>query len=80
MIAWLPGIIQEVQQYFSKCKKCQINRTSLGKTVSTWLEADIWDQLLIDWGYDKDLGNILVLLTRALAGQKLSPREIEHQK
>ena len=36
-----------------------MNRPSLGKTVSTWPEADVWEKLPMDWGYAKDQGNIL---------------------
>ena len=34
----------------------------MGKTVSTWPEADIWERLHMDWGYVKDPGNILVIV------------------
>ena len=57
MIAWGPG----VQHFDSKCKNCQMNRPSLGKTVSTWPKADVWERLHIDWGYVKDKGNILII-------------------
>ena len=39
-----------------------MNRSSLGKTVSTWPEADVWKQFHMDWGYVKDQGNILVIV------------------
>ena len=60
MMAWWPGITQDVQHFVSKCKNCQMNRPSLGKTVSTWPEADVWERLLIDWVYVQEEGNILV--------------------
>ena len=62
MIAWWPGITQDVQHFVSKCKNCQLNMPSLGKTVSTWPEADVWERLHMDWGYVKDQGNILVIV------------------
>ena len=62
MIAWWPGITQDVQHFVSKCKNCQLNRPSLGKTVSTWPEADVWERLHMDWGYVKDQSNILVIV------------------
>ena len=62
MIAWWPGITQDVQHFVSKGKNCQLNRPSLGKTVSTWPEADVWERLHMDWGYVKDHGNILVIV------------------
>ena len=37
-----------------------MNRPSLGKTVSTWPEVDVWERLHMDWGYVKDQGSILV--------------------
>ena len=51
MIAWWPGITQDVQHFVSKCKNCQLNRPSLGKTVSTWPEADVWERLHMEWAY-----------------------------
>ena len=62
MIAWWPGITQDVQHFVSKCKNCQLNRPSLGKTVYSWPEADVWERLHMDWGYVKDQGNILVIV------------------
>ena len=62
MIAWWPGITQDVQHFVSKCKNCQMNRPSLGKTVSSWPEADVWERLPMNWGYVQDQGNILVIV------------------
>ena len=62
MMAWWPGIRQDILRYFSKLKECQENRPSLGKTVSTWPEAEVWERLHMDWGYVKDQGNILVIV------------------
>ena len=45
MIAWWPGITQDVQNFVSKCKNSQINKPRLGKTVSTWPEAEVWERL-----------------------------------
>ena len=41
MIAWWSGITQDVQHFVGKCKNCQMNRPSLGETVSTWPEANV---------------------------------------
>ena len=62
MIAWWPGTTRDVQQFVGKCKNCQLNRPSLGKTVSTWPEAKVWERLQMDWGYVRDQGNILVIV------------------
>ena len=62
MSAWWPGITPDVQHFVSKCKKCQMNRTSLGKTVSTRPEYNVWEQLHMNWGYVKVQGNILVIV------------------
>ena len=40
-ITWWPGISQNVLRYVSKCKECQENMPSLGKTVSTWSKTEI---------------------------------------
>ena len=61
-MAWWPGISQDVLRYVSKCKECQENRPRLGKTVSTWREAEVWERLQMNWGYIKDQGNILVIV------------------
>ena len=50
MMAWWPGISHDVLRYVSKCKECQENRPSLGKTVSTWPEVEVWERLHMDWG------------------------------
>ena len=60
MMASWTGISQDVLRYVSKCKECQENRPSLGK--STWPEAEVWERLHMDWGYDKDQGIILVIV------------------
>ena len=60
MIAWWPGISQDVLRYVSKCRQGQEKRPRLGKTVSTWPEAEVWERLHTDWGYVKDQGNVLV--------------------
>ena len=62
MMAWWPGISQDVLRYVSKCKERQENRPSLGKTVSTWPEAEVWEILHMDWVYVNDQGNISVIL------------------
>ena len=61
-MAWRPGISQDVLRYVSKCKEGQENRPSLGKKVSTWPEAEVWERLHIDWGYVKDQSNIFVIV------------------
>ena len=62
MMAWWPGISQDVLRYVSKCNECQENRPSLWKTVSSWTNAEVWERLRMDWGYVKDQGNILVIV------------------
>ena len=54
MIAWSPGITQDGQRFISEYKNCQMNSPSLGKTVSTWPEADVSEQFHMAWGYVKD--------------------------
>ena len=39
-----------------------MNMPSLGKTVSTWPGADVWERLHMDWGYVKGQSNILVIV------------------
>ena len=39
-----------------------MSKPSLGKTVSTWPEVDVWVRPHMDWGYVKDHGNILVIV------------------
>ena len=39
-----------------------MNRPSLGKTVSTWPKADVWERLHMDCVYVKDQVNILVIV------------------
>ena len=65
MASW-PGISQDVLQYDSKCKGCHENRPSLGKTLSTWPEAEVWERLQMVWSYVKDQGNIFVIVDAGL--------------
>ena len=65
-MAWWPGISKDVLRYVSKCKECQENRPSLGKTVYTWPEAEIWERLHMYWGYVTDQGSILVIVDAGL--------------
>ena len=60
LIAWWPGISQDVLRYISNCTKCLENKTTLGKTVSTWPVAEVWERLHMDWGYVKGQSNILM--------------------
>ena len=62
MMSWWPSISQYVLRFVCKWEECQENRPSLGKTVSTWPEAEVWERFHIGWGYVKDHGNILVML------------------
>ena len=39
-----------------------MNRSSLGRTVSAWSQADVRELLHMDWVYVKDKGNILVIV------------------
>ena len=57
MIAWWPGITQQVQRFVSKSKNVQVNRPSPGKTVSTWPEDNVWDRLHMECVYGEDQGN-----------------------
>ena len=62
MMDLCPGISQDVLRYVSRCKECQENKPSLGKTVSIWTEAEVWERLHMDCGYARDQGNILVIV------------------
>ena len=52
-----------------------MNRPSLGKTVSTWPEADVWERFHMDWNYVKDQGNILVIVDAGSGWNELSLRK-----
>ena len=62
LITWSPGITQGVHYFVSNCKNCQMIRPSLGKTISTLPDADVWERLHLDWGYVKDRGTVLVIV------------------
>ena len=50
-----------------------MNRPSLGKTVSRWPEAEVWERLHMDWGYIKNEGNILVIVDAVSAWIEVFP-------
>ena len=52
-----------------------MDRPSLGKTVSTWPEADVWERLYLDWGYVKNQGNILIIVDAVSGWINFSPLE-----
>ena len=62
MIAEWSRLTQDVQNFISKCKNCQNNRPSMGKTVSNWPQAVVWEQPHMEWDYVKDQGRILVIV------------------
>ena len=72
---WLPGITQDLQHFVSKCKNCQLNRLSLGKTVFTWPEADVWERLHMDWAYFKDQGKIIGIIDAVSGWLEAFPAE-----
>ena len=73
MMAWWPGISQDLLRYVSKCKEYQEKRPILWKTVSTWPEDEVWERLHMYWGYAKDQGNILVVLDGGSGGIEAFP-------
>ena len=74
-MTWWPGISQDVFGYVSKCKECQENRPSLGKTVFTWPEAEVWERLRMHWRYVKDQGNIWVIVDAGSSWIEALPAE-----
>ena len=50
-----------------------MNRPSLGKTVSAWPEADVWEHLHKNSGYAKDQGTILVIFDAGLGWTEAFP-------
>ena len=80
MMAWWPGISQDVLRYVSKCKECQENRPSPRKTVSTWPEAEVWERLHMERGYVKYQGNILVIVDAGSGWIEAFPAEIGPHK
>ena len=52
-----------------------MNRPSLGKTVSAWPEADVWERLHMDWCYVKDQGNRFVIVDAGFGRIEAFPAE-----
>ena len=73
MLAWWPGIAQDVQHFLRKCRKWQMNRPSLGNIVSMWPKADVWERHTVDWGYVKDQGNIIVIIDAGSRWKEVFP-------
>ena len=62
MTTWWPGTSQNVLRYVSLCKRCKGNRHRLGRKVSIWPDAEVWERLYMDRSYFNDHGNILVIV------------------
>ena len=61
-VTWWPGTTQDIQNFVSLSKNCQMNRPSLGRKVSTQPEANVCERFIMDWGYIKDSGNKLIIV------------------
>ena len=77
MIAWWPGINQDVLRYISNCKECQEHKPKMGKKVSAWQAAELWKRLHVDLGYAKDKGSILVIVDAKSGWIESVQRQIE---
>ena len=60
MIAWWPGISQDVFDMLVQVKIAKKTSVAWGKTVSTGPEAEVWEKFYMDWVYVKDEGKIPV--------------------
>ena len=50
MVALWFGKSQDVERLVSRCEICQKNRPLLGKTVSNWLQTDVWERIFFGLG------------------------------
>ena len=55
-------------------------RPSLGKTVSTWPEADVWEGRHVHWGYVKEQGKTLVIVDKGSGWIEAFLRETDLHK
>ena len=57
-----PQMSQYVETMVKNCEKCNTCRPTTPKVVHKWNSDGVWGRLHIDWAYNKDAGNILILV------------------
>ena len=59
--AWWPFMDNDIEQFVKNCAECNQHRPRLNDCTDKWSECKPWERLHMDWLYDAEYGNILVI-------------------
>ena len=59
--AWWPFMDNDVEQFVKNCPECSKNRPRLIDSTDKWEECAPWERLHMDWIYEAEHGNILII-------------------
>ncbi|MEL7079444.1 MAG: RNase H-like domain-containing protein [Cyanobacteria bacterium J06582_2] len=60
-VAWWPLMDNDIEQFVKNCPECNQHRPRLNDSTDKWNECAPWERLHMDWLYDAEYGNILVI-------------------
>ena len=59
--AWWPFMDNDIEQFVKNCPECCKNRPRLIDSTDKWEECAPWERLHMDWLYEAEHGNILII-------------------
>ena len=59
--AWWPFMDSDIEQFVKNCTECSKNRPRLIDSTHKWEECAPWESLQMDWLYEAEHGNILII-------------------
>ena len=58
---WWPFMDNDIEQFVKNCPECSKNRPRLTDSTNEWEECAPWERLHMDWLYEAEHGNILII-------------------
>ena len=59
--AWWPFMDSDIEQFVKNCTECSKKRPRLIDSTHKWEECAPWESLQMDWLYEAEHGNILII-------------------
>ncbi|MEL7307217.1 MAG: RNase H-like domain-containing protein [Pseudomonadota bacterium] len=59
---WWPNLQCDVMQFVNLCESCRGAKSFAPREVHKWPDCGIWERIHMDWAYDSQIGNILVVV------------------
>ncbi len=63
--AWWPGMTRDIERMVANCPECNRLCPKIDHTVDKWPPAKPFERMHMDFGYIKDVGNLLVIVDAA---------------